>query len=74
MIYFSFSLIVGRIEYYLLLKFVWLTIFVGRIYLKEKSFKTKEGYELYKKKSYLIIFKFFNNHFLNILKNYFINL
>ena len=67
MIYFSFALIVGRIECYLLLIFVWFTFFVGRIYLKEKSLQRKEGYELYKKNSYLILFKFFNNHFLNII-------
>ena len=65
MIYFSFALIVGRLECYLLLIFVWITFFVGRIYIKEKSLQTKEGYTKYKNNSYIILFKFFNNHFIN---------
>ena len=65
MIYFSFALIVGRLECYLLLIFVWMTFFVGRIYLKEKSLQKKEGYDEYKKKSYIILFKFFNSHWIN---------
>ena len=67
MIYFSFSLIVGRTECYLLLIFVWSTFFVGRIYLKEKSLQKKKGYDLYKQNSYLILFKFFNSNFLNAI-------
>ena len=66
-IYFSFALIVGRLECYLLLIFVWLSFFVGRIYIKERSLSKKEGYEKYKKNSYIILFKFFNSHFLNII-------
>ena len=66
MIYFSFAFIVGRIECYLLLIFVWCTFFVGRIYLKEKSLQKKDGYDSYCKNSYLILFKFFNSHFINI--------
>ena len=65
MIYFSFALIVGRLECYLLLIFVWITFFVGRIYIKEKSLQKKEGYTKYKNNSYIILFKFFNNHFIN---------
>ena len=72
MIYFSFGLIVGRIECYLLLIFVWSTFFVGRIYLKEISLKKKERYDEYRKNSYLILFKFFDNHFLNIILYIFI--
>ena len=67
MIYFCFAFIVGRIECYLLLILVWSTFFVGRIYLKEKSLQKKEGYDSYAKKSYLILFKFFDSHFLNII-------
>ena len=67
MIYFSFAFIVGRIECYLLLIFVWSTFFAGRIYLKEKSLQKKKGFDLYAKDSYLILFKFFNNHFLNTI-------
>ena len=67
MIYFSFAFIVGRIECYFFLTFVWSTFFVGRIYLKEKSLKKKEGFDLYKNNSYLILFKFFNNHFIIII-------
>ena len=65
MIYFSFALIVGRLECYLLLIFVWITFFVGRIYIKEKSLQKKEGYTKYKKNSYIILFKFFDNHMIN---------
>ena len=67
MIYFSFAFIVGRIECYLLLIFVWSTFFAGRIYLKEKSLQKKKGYNLYVQNSYLILFKFFNSHFLNAI-------
>ena len=67
MIYFSFAFIVGRIECYLLLIFVWSTFFAGRIYLKEKSLEKKKGYDLYIKNSYLILFKFFDSHFLNAI-------
>ena len=67
MIYFSFAFIVGRIECYLLLIFVWSTFFAGRIYLKEKSLQKKKGYDLYVQNSYLILFKFFNSHFLNAI-------
>ncbi len=56
MIYFSFALIVGRYECYFLLIFIWITFFAGRIYLKEKSLQKKEGYDLYTKQSYLILF------------------
>ena len=65
LIYFSFAFIVGRIECYLLLIFVWCTFFVGRIYLKEKSLQKKDGYDSYCKNSYLILFKFFDSHFIN---------
>ena len=65
LIYFSFALIVGRLECYFLLIFVWMTFFVGRIYLKEKSLQKKEGYIEYKKNSYIILFKFFNSHLIN---------
>ena len=67
MIYFSFAFIVGRIECYLLLIFVWITFFAGRIYLKEKSLQKKKGYDLYVQNSYLILFKFFNSHFFNAI-------
>ena len=67
MIYFSFAFIVGRIECYLLLIFVWSTFFAGRIYLKEKSLQKKKGYNLYFQNNYLILFKFFNNYFLNYI-------
>jgi protein-S-isoprenylcysteine O-methyltransferase Ste14 len=65
MIYFSFALIVGRLECYLLLIFVWMTFFVGRIYLKEKSLQKKEGFDIYKNNSYIILFKFFDSHLIN---------
>ena len=67
MIYFSFAFIVGRIECYLFLIFVWSTFFVGRIYLKEKSLEKKKGYDSYINNSYLILFKFFKSHFLNVI-------
>ena len=67
MIYFSFALIVGRLECYLLLIFVWMTFFLGRIYIKEKSLQKKEGYNEYKKNSYIILFKFFNCHLINAI-------
>ena len=42
-------------------------MFVSRIYLKECSLRKKEGYKKYKENSYIILFKFTQNDFINIL-------
>ena len=67
MIYFSFALIVGRYECFILLIFVWTTFFTGRIYIKEKSLQKKDGYAKYKNNSFIFLFKFFDNNLINVL-------
>lgn len=67
MIYLTFAMINGRIEGFLFLAVVWVFAFSLRIYMKELSLSQKNGYELYKKKSYIILFKFFDKDFYNIL-------
>ena len=52
---------------FIVLAFVWVTVYVSRIWLKERSLMKKEGFKNYAKNSYLLIFKIFENHMLNIL-------
>jgi hypothetical protein len=52
---------------YLILIAIWSSMFVSRIYLKECSLRKKEGYKKYKENSYIILFKFTQNDFINIL-------
>jgi hypothetical protein len=45
MLYGAFGILVNHIIAYGILLFVWSTVFLSRMYLKEKSLKRKEGYE-----------------------------
>jgi protein-S-isoprenylcysteine O-methyltransferase Ste14 len=67
LVYLSFAMCTNRVVCYLILITIWLSIFVNRIYLKECSLRKKDGYEKYRKKSYIFLFKFFDNDFYNFL-------
>ncbi len=45
----------------------WIFFFGSRIYMKDLSLARKHGYEKYRKNSYIILFKFFESDFLNII-------
>ncbi|EGR34892.1 steroid 5-alpha c-terminal domain protein [Ichthyophthirius multifiliis] len=66
-LYGGFAIVGGAWENYALLLFIWTTLFNLNIYLKELSFSKKEGWEQYKNKSYLLLFKFFDEDIHNYL-------
>ena len=65
LIYLSFSLLVNVSFCYFILALIWITLFGSRMYLKEASLSKKKGYKRYKEKSYLFLFKIFDNDYLN---------
>jgi len=67
LVYLSFAMISNHFVGYLILIAIWSSMFVSRIYLKECSLRKKEGYKKYKENSYIILFKFTQNDFINIL-------
>ncbi len=67
LIYLTFGIANGRLEGYIILGIAWFIFFGTRIYMKDLSLSRKHGYEKYRQNSYIILFKFFNNGFLNIL-------
>ena len=67
LLYLSFAVLSNEIAGFAALAFVWSTVFVSRIHLKEKSLSKKEGYAHYKQNSYLLIFKIFSSDALNLL-------
>lgn len=67
MLYSSFSLITGEIVSYIPYLIVWTFLFVSRIWQKERSLMKKDGYNRYKEKSYLILFKIFDSDIMNFV-------
>lgn len=67
LVYLSFAMATNKLIGYLILISIWLTVFGSRIYLKESSLRKKDGFEKYKSKSYLLLFKFFENDMKNLL-------
>ncbi len=67
LLYLSFAVLVGNIEGYIILLLVWGSVFVARIYAKDKSLKKKEGWSRYSENSYIFLFKFFSVDLLNYL-------
>lgn len=67
LIYSSFAIIIYHWFPLVLLLLIWSTLFLSRMLLKEESLKKKQGYEEYKSKSYLFLFKIFNSDLLNML-------
>ena len=68
MIYGSFALTTGYWTSYAIVLFVWSTLFATNIYLKDQlSYKKKSGWEEYRNKSYILLPKFLNNGFANLI-------
>lgn len=67
LLYWSFATLTNEYLGYLVLIIVWSTVFVSRIWIKERSLRKKDGYKQYAEKSYLLIFKFFSSDLLNAL-------
>ena len=67
LVYLTFAIACGRKEGYLMLITDWVMFFGSRIYLKDLRLAKKHGFEKYKKNSYVILFKFFDNDFFNFI-------
>ena len=67
LVYLTFAIACGRKEGYIMLIIEWITFFGSRIYMKDLRLAKKHGFEKYKKNSYIILFRFFENGFLNFL-------
>lgn len=67
LIYFSFAAISNEAIGYIVLLLVWSTVFVSRIWLKERSLMKKQGGQAYIKNTYLLLFKIFENDLFNYL-------
>lgn len=66
LVYGSFGAMIGNWISWSILCFIWLTIFNLNIYLKDAtSLQYKDGWEIYKKRSGIILFKFFQNDVLH---------
>lgn len=66
LVYLSFAMCTNKLIGYVILICIWVTVFGSRIYLKEISLMKKEGYKRYKNNSYLILFKFVDNDYVNL--------
>ena len=66
-VYLTFAIACGRKEGYIMLICEWILFFGSRIYMKDLSLSRKHGFEKYKKNSYIILFKFFENDIFNIV-------
>ena len=67
LVYLTFAIACGRKEGYIMLISEWIIFFGSRIYIKDLRLAKKHGFEKYKKNSYIILFKFFDSHFLNFV-------
>ena len=67
LVYLTFAIACGRKEGYLMLISEWIIFFGSRIYMKDLRLARKHGFEKYKNNSYIILFKFFDSHFLNLI-------
>ena len=65
LVYLTFAIACGRKEGYIMLILEWIIFFGSRIYMKDLNLAKKHGFEKYKKNSYIILFKFSQNHFIN---------
>ena len=67
MIYFSFALLVNEPLFYAINLFAWCTLFMAQMTGKEISFSKKEGWEEYKKRSWMLLFKINGSAFLSYI-------
>ena len=66
LVYLTFAIACGRKEGFIMLIIEWIIFFGSRIYMKDLRLAKKHGFEKYKNNSYIILFKFFQNNFLNL--------
>jgi hypothetical protein len=67
MLYGSFAIISNCTIAWVILLSVWCTIFTLMMYIKELSYRRKEGWEKYKAASYVVLFKVYGSHFLSFI-------
>ena len=67
LVYLTFAIACGRKEGYIMLIIEWIFFFGSRIHMKDLRLARKHGFEKYKQNSYIILFKFFQSHFLNLI-------
>lgn len=67
MIYFSFTLCCNRLVGYIIIFINFFILVAPRMYNKEESLKRKEGYTEYKKDSYFMLFKIYDNEKKNLI-------
>lgn len=67
MLYGTFALLSNRTLPWIILLSVWCIVFSLMIYLKERSFRRKVGWEQYRKRSYLLIPKLYGSDLLSII-------
>ena len=67
LVYLTFAIACGRKEGYIMLIIEWISFFGSRIYMKDLRLAKKHGFEKYKKNSYIILFKLFENDFFNFV-------
>jgi len=67
MLYASFAILSNRTTPWVILISIWTCIFSILIYVKERSFRRKAGWEQYRKKSYLLIPKLYGSDLLSII-------
>lgn len=67
MLYSSFAILTTSYIPFAILISIWSTVFVSRIWTKERSLMKKEGYIKYKKNSYILLFKIFSKDIYNVL-------
>ncbi len=66
MVYGAFATMIGSWISWAILLFIWITVFNLNIYLKDAtSLQYKDGWEIYRKRSGRILFKFFRNNTLH---------
>lgn len=66
MIYGSFAACTGYWISYAIVMTMWSTLFAINMYLKDQySYKLKQGWDEYKKKSYILLPKLFKSNFIN---------
>jgi len=67
MLYGSFAIISNRTIPWVILVGVWSSIFLLMMIVKERSFMRKQGWEEYRKRSYILLPKIYGSEFLSFL-------
>jgi len=65
-LYLSFAVMAGHWGCYLWLIIVWIILFGMGVLAKDFSLKQKPGWAEYSERSYILLFRFSKNHFINL--------